>query len=476
MKFGQTRLAGATALAVAGLGLAGCGGDGGIDDDSGNAAQPDQLPAVAYFAASDGVDGVELWKSDGTQAGTMQVADINPAGDADPENFVRRDEIVAFTATDGTGREVWRSTGDDAEMLLDVNASGGSEPVFLRASEGRLYFQANDGSIGAEPYVSDGTPAGTGLLKDIQDDNSGGDFADSSFARVMGSVGGLTLLAADDGESGFEPWITDGTTAGTELLIDINGGGGDSLTVTDSTAVLDGELYFEAETGASGVELWKTDGTEAGTTMVAEVVPGVDGIGNDNSGGREIVAAGGLVFFEVENGANPGLWVTDGTEAGTAFVSSVSMNNPLAFNGQLYFSGFDGEQSELWTSDGTAAGTVMVKDINPGPERSRPGGEAGFAEFGGELYFDANSGDFNPELWKTDGTEAGTVQVAEINPGTNPALPGNFRVIEAGLLFSATDGASGCELWISDGTEAGTRQVADINAGADDGFPGECSD
>jgi ELWxxDGT repeat protein len=82
-------------------------------------------------------------------------------------------------------------------------------------------------------------------------------------------------------------------------------------------------------------------------------------------------------------------------------------------------SGGSGMQSnrELWKSDGTEAGTMQVKDINVGSYGSTP---TYFTLMGETVFFAANAGPgSNSELWKTDGTETGTVLVKEINPANS---------------------------------------------------------
>jgi ELWxxDGT repeat protein len=84
-------------------------------------------------------------------------------------------------------------------------------------------------------------------------------------------------------------------------------------------------------------------------------------------------------------------------------------------SGLAFFRGNDGIHGmELWKSDGTEQGTVMIKDINPGPQHSAP--LEMLAVFG-TLYFTANDGEHGTELWKSDGTEAGIVMLMDINPG-----------------------------------------------------------
>ena len=140
-----------------------------------------------------------------------------------------------------------------------------------------------------------------------------------------------------------------------------------------------------------------------------------------------------------------------------------------------YFSANDGVNgAELWKTDGTEAGTVMVKDINTTGSGSNP---FGFTVLNGTTYFAANDGMNGLELWKTDGTTAGTVMVRDINAaagtGSNPF---GFTVFNGALYFNAGDGATGRELWKTDGTAAGTRLVRDINPGTarPNDVPGRC--
>src|SRR5207249_10641696 len=101
---------------------------------------------------------------------------------------------------------------------------------------------------------------------------------------------------------------------------------------------------------------------------------------------------------------------------------------------------------ELWKSDGTEAGTVLVKDINPGPRGSEP---SNLVDVNGTLFFTTDS---TGGLWKSDGTDTGTVPV---NKGASAYELVNVN----GTLFFFSDGAQGPELWKSDGTEAGTVLV-----------------
>ncbi|MFH0824067.1 MAG: ELWxxDGT repeat protein, partial [Pseudomonadota bacterium] len=132
--------------------------------------------------------------------------------------------------------------------------------------------------------------------------------------------------------------------------------------------------------------------------------------------------------------------------------------------GTLFFAGDDGKAgSELWKSDGTAAGTLLVEDIDPGSKGSEP---AYLTNVAGEVYFSASDGNgagfHGTELWKSDGTA--TVMVKDINPGQQDSAPKYLNEYNGSLLFAADDGPGGYELWRSDGTQGETFMLKDINA------------
>ena len=97
----------------------------------------------------------------------------------------------------------------------------------------------------------------------------------------------------------------------------------------------------------------------------------------------------------------------------------------------------------------------MVKDIRVGAHSSYP---SNLTAVGNTLYFIAYSGGFIERLWKSDGTEAGTVIVKDINPGEGSSHPSAFIAVDNTLYFTANDH----ELWKSDGTEAGTNKYKEF--------------
>src|SRR5262249_38132291 len=133
----------------------------------------------------------------------------------------------------------------------------------------------------------------------------------------------------------------------------------------------------------------------------------------------------------------------------------------------LFFTANDGRNGrELWKSDGTARGTELVRDIDPGT--SAFGGPGGLAAAGGELVLSANDGGNGRALWKGEGTRGGTVVEKDIQPGSSYGSPlGSYphylTNVGGTLFFAANDGTHSLELWKSDGTAAGTVLVKDIN-------------
>jgi ELWxxDGT repeat protein len=179
-------------------------------------SDPDYLVALGstlYFRANDGTDGTELWKSDGTSAGTVMVKDIYPSGSSYPGDFAAIGSTIYFQADDGTnGYELWKSNGTTAGtvMVKNINPSADSYPNGLTVLGSTLYFEANNGTDGYELWKSDGTTAGTVMVKNIDTASNSGNI------RAITLHGNLLYFQAeDDGVYGEEMYLSDGTEAGT---------------------------------------------------------------------------------------------------------------------------------------------------------------------------------------------------------------------------------------------------------------------
>jgi ELWxxDGT repeat protein len=401
--------------------------------------------ARLFFVARDGVHGWELWKSDGTRAGTVLVKDINPSGSSNPWEPTSVDGTLFFSADDGVhGFELWRSEGMRAGTVLvkDINQAGDSGPCWLTAVGHTLFFEANSefpDLSGTELWKSDGTSAGTVLVKtfSVPSDLS---YSPCFQLTELTSAGRTLFFAGDDGVHGSELWKCDGTRAGTRMVKDINPAGPTSRYYFHYLTNVQGTVYFSADDGVHGSELWKSDGTRAGTVMVKDINTSGD------SGPHDLLAVGGTLFFEASDEVHDGVWRSDGTAAGTVLVKEIEVLDIRNIGGELLLNADDGVHGfELWKSDGTEVGTVMVKDINP----SAGSGPFHFIDAGAKAFFFADDGTHGYELWETDGTSDGTVQVTDFFVDTPKAWRGlDLAKLRSGtVFFSADDGSHGQELW-----------------------------
>lgn len=300
------------------------------------------------------------------------------------------------------------------------------------------------------------------LVKDIFPGSS------SSSPDDMVEIDGIIYFATKDELHGHELWKTDGTESNTVLVKDINLGSSGSYP-SELTAV-NGFLFFVAY-GAGGAEIWKSDGTDAGTQQVKDIYPATE---SPYGPPDELTNVDGILFFRADDDVNGReLWSSDGTEAGTNMVFNLANpiedpfenfalhpRNLININGTLFFTG-QGYQygRELWKSDGTENGTLQVKDIAPSIGISSNPEE--LTEVNGILFFVADDGTNGYELWKSDGTENGTVMVKDIHPNIPQGpKPENLTNIGGTLYFTANNSS---ELWKSDGTLEGTVLVINNN-------------
>jgi ELWxxDGT repeat protein len=393
------------------------------------------LNGVSYFAANDGVHGMELWKSDGTQEGTQLVRDLVPG-------------------------------------------TAGSEPGTLSVVNNRIVFLAVDQNNDLLAWSSDGTTNGTIELKDFGKFVWGPppNYPMDGSSGIAGSAGHQKLVFDFSLIGGIEQtWSTDGTVGGTIKLADI-GSIQNSIQLDMSTGrqfmpVSNGRVVF-----SDGQHLWSTDGTAGG---MIDLDATSSALAASHGVPEQTFQYGDKVAFITSKGLYPqALWVTDGTANGTKLVTALDSKFGTAVGqtqfgiqvagGKMYivekFVELTGNgqpvESELWASDGTAAGSYKLLT-----SANDQFGEIG--EAGDKAVFVAPTSEGDYGLFISDGTPLGTEAIVNPIPPT-----GFFQFREAGGFdyFLTLVGrphpnvgeGGHYQLWRTDGTAGGTILVSDM--------------
>lgn len=414
-----------------------------------------------YFFSASSLFERELWVSGGTPGSTIRLATRVAASSEIPPLYLESQGVlyfIAFVAGEGgvPVPQLWRSDGTPAGTHAVASPPLGiiGRPVLFR---GRIFFSAGDDS-GAGPslWVSDGTAAGTRMLKRA--------WPGSVFSPLTGLVAtNRFLYFFAPSAKGYDLWRSDGTAKGTRMVADLNLFTRSSEPLLHSFAAFGDRLLFAGEADDKGDEVWVSDGTAAGTRKITNFSNSTP---FGRFGGFPFIPLGNRLVFLADDGTKGWeLWGTDGTAKGTSLLvdvfpgpgSGVFFVAFELFKGRLVFRGTDGRRGqELWTSDGTPKGTRMIRDICRGSCDSSP---YSLLPLNGDLLFIASS-PRGLEFWKTNGTAAGTVPVTGSIP-TDAAF--NRIALPGKVLFTRRDDVHGEELWATDGTAAGTGLLADLN-------------
>ena len=335
----------------------------------------------------------------------------------------------------------------------------GSYPQHLTASGDTLFFAAET-TAGMELWATDGSPAGTRLVKDVRPGGAG-----SNPSNVFAAGGGVVYFGADDG-GGRTLWRSDGTAAGTWKATGIP----DQLHTLFEQRWAEGynaigwkgELYFDLHDAFTGGRVWaKTDGR--GVTPLASFPPGV--------GPTEPRVVGDRLRVQVRSDVGPvSVWETDGTWAGTRMVQgNLTAPDGAALDpgaevapGRFVFltTPDNGSKASVWVGGGTA-GRQLVKAFDASPYTLYA---EGLVAAGGKAYFTVNSNSLprpaDVALWVTDGTPAGTrkLDVPTVE-GLLPRVLGTFdgRAVVQG--YTRAGGTVSSVFLLTDGTPAGTTPI-----------------
>lgn len=426
--------------------------------------------ALFFSATNDPAGNRKLFRTSGG-LDDVQVVQIGPETNVNPfpTNFAVAGNRLLFDAFGGFDDELWSVTSASATaavLVKDIHPTAGSFPTAITPIRGgsMAYFRADDGTHGAELWLTDGTTDGTRLVRDTSDDQASG----GSSRMVV--FGGQVFFVASDNKAGAneELWRTDGTPAGTVLQSDLWVGG---QSRPDNFTIVGTRMYMTAQTGAGRFDIFRLDAPGGVPVNVTQ---------NQAFTQRptQLAAFKDRLVFSADAGGTKRLWVTDGNPANTsvwtnAIVDPMSMRE---FNGNLYMTAMSGAVRRLYYMNDAATPAVKVENDIGGVQQGP------FPVLGGNLYFvGAGIDGTGRELWRHDGNFA--IRVSDIHPGGD-AFDANFvdwAIFNNQLYFIANGGPGiGLELYrtIADGqaTEevvggGGVNKTVDpVNPANEDGF------
>jgi ELWxxDGT repeat protein len=396
-----------------------------------------------------------------------------------PESLAEFRGQLYFAVNFEDGRTaLWKSGGTEASTT-EVKALPALPPWSFARVGGltpagdTLFFLATEAATGNELWASDGTSAGTRLVRDLTPGTQGSEL------RHLTGLGRTLVFARLVPASATQPestelWRSDGTTAGTERLANLGSG----TYVSWQSLRLTGSALFIVTHPSRGTELWRTDGTAAGTGLVRRLDRGQTNVLDVRNEGRR-------AFFTLSDEGNTEVWQTDGTPGGTLRLYTFGPNPMARILGSL------GEHLYLTLSDleqqwmrlyrlrtGVTSSREYVASL-PNPYASQRDALPVLNDVSrteGKIFFSIAIGSSGPaprdtQLWVTDGTQRGTKLLRRpLSLSDEYASP--LYAVSSGLVFfSAYEPSAGIEPWVSDGTVLGTRRLRDIAPGAESSYP-----
>ena len=368
-----------------------------------------------------------------------------------PNYFIELDGYVYFQSffDDGItnyGNELHRSNGNGFERVTSIigTTGGTTNQDNFTTANGMLYLVMNGGDNSVQIWMYNPVlaPSATNPVKVENPADTGFSQPNNLTSGILNGVETI-ILKGRWGSNSLYLLTLDPATNTYKRMEDSNGVAplaALSLAKRNYLLASNGKYYFEGDGTNGDDELWVTDGTTAGTKQLSDINP----IGDSNP--QYITEFQGNIYFSAEDGNTEQLYVYNGTTTSLAATinptGNANIENLFSDGTNLYFSATNGVDGiELWKFDGTTA--VMVKDINSA------GGASDFVSFNGRLYFSANDGS-GAKLWVTDGTLEGTVSVAsQFTTSEDPIDVKEINVWDNKLVFSAR-GINGAQLFSFD--------------------------
>ena len=443
-----------------------------VGSQSSNADNLFDFNGVLYFSAYTVANGRELWKSDGTANGTVMVKDVIIGSESSsPYDFITCGNFLLFKTADYTNQnfDLYQTNGTTTSLLFHPNSQGIKEIVSVGVVfSQQIYFTATNAS---------GTQSGIWQ-------------ASYSAFPTIGTISTPTLVS---GTTGAEGLTILSKNSSPEISLYFRNSNFDLLKYNIFSSmpnpnlstvkafslptysfypskmfVFNTNLYLTGYSAANGYELWKSDGTSGGTTLLKNI--NTNDITGYGSSPADYIVCNNELFFTADDGTNgKELWKTNGSAAGTVLVNDITAGSGgsdlyriKTVGTNLYFyvlnNTISSSENTIYRYNASSNALTLLKNFANLPESYTIDGEILNANYF-FIGYDVNTGF---ELWKTDGTVANTAIVKDISQGNSSIY--EILSIGANTFFAPDEGfVKGTQLWKTDGTTAGTVLVKNIN-------------
>lgn len=367
--------------------------------------------------------------------------------------FAHKDKILMFANTPLTGLElhVFDPKDEKIGVLLDASSGIKSSKLYQFNSNGNILFYTCSNEVtGQELYTSNGTEAGTFLLKDLNTSGDGVSILQDYYATSPTGI----YFRGKTKENGEELWFSDGTTSGTTLISDMIKGPSSSSPNNFFFHQKLNLLFFNGSNDNLISHPFISDGTSSGTIPLLKLgkLASSEPYGFTEFGNKVIFGAS--IDYDVFDQIQ-GLYISDGTPLGTKLIYSVTTKQTEAFGHLLSFGNLCifSINGELFSTDGTLPGTKKLSTTLKLDDYSK------MTIFNNKVLFTAFNNTTGYELYETDGTVANTKLFKDIVNGTFSSAPYNFVKVKNKLYFIISINFQDNQVWETDGTSGGTKQA-----------------